>query len=60
MVTPSWLDKVVIDDVTWILNEGIAEDCQSSLKKTLGAMKNNQWYFDEVKLQDGAQEVGAL
>ena len=47
-------NKVVIDEVTWRLSEGIA---QGSLKKTLGAVKNNQTYFYEVKLRVGAQEV---
>ena len=47
-------NKVVIDEVTWRLSEGIAEDCQGSLKKTLGAVKNNQTYFDKVKLRVGA------
>ena len=50
-MTPFEAIKVVIDEVTWRLSEGIDEDCQSSLKKTLGAMKNNQTYFDEVKLR---------
>ena len=47
-------NKVDIDEVTRRLSEGIAEDCQGSLKKTLGAMKYNQIYLDEMK-----QEVGA-
>ena len=47
-------NKVVIDEVTWRLSEGIAEVCQGSLKKTLGTMKYKQIYHDELK-----QEVGA-
>ena len=58
-MTPFEVIKVVIDEVMWRLSEGIDEDCQSSLKKTLRAMKNNQTYFDEVKLRVRAQEVGA-
>ena len=51
--------KVVIDDVTWRLSERIVDNCQGSLNKTLGAVKNNQTYFDDVKLRVGAQEVRA-
>ena len=52
-------NKVVIDEVTQRLSEGIAEDCRGSLKKTLGAMKYNHTHLDEVKLRVGALEVGA-
>ena len=47
-------NKVVIDEVTWRLSEGIAEDCHGSLKKTLGAVKYNQIYLDELKQEAGA------
>ena len=47
-------ENVVIDEVTWRLSEGKTEDCQGLLKKTLGAVKYNQIYLDELK-----QEVGA-
>ena len=43
-------DKVVIDDVMWRLSEGIVEDWQGLVKKTLGAVKYNQTYLDRAKL----------
>ena len=47
-------NKVVIDEVVWRLSEGIVEDCQGLLKKTLGAMKYNQIYLHKLKLEVGA------
>ena len=46
-------NKVVIDEVRWRLSEGIVEYCQGLFKKTLGAVKYNQIYLDELN-----QEVG--
>ena len=47
-------NKVVIDEMTRRPSEEIVEDCEGSLKKTLGAVKYNIIYIDELK-----QEVGA-
>ena len=52
-------NKVVIDEVTWRLSEGIDEDCQGSLKKTFGVVNKHQTYLDELKLRVGALKVGA-
>ena len=47
-------NKIFIDEVTWRLSEGIAEDCQGSLNKTLGVVKYKQIYLDELKQKVGA------
>lgn len=56
-----WRSRLSIDDVTWILSEGIAEDLQGLLKKKLGVVKYNQIYIEEVKrLEPKKDKVGAF